>query len=306
MGGELWVESELGEGARFIFTIKAPRGDKTIRSLLAPGVKWDSVRILAVDDLEETREYFKCLFNNLQIQCDVAADGFEALRMIGENEEYDICFMDWRMPGMYGIELTKAIKERGYDKPRVAVMISAYDLAEIEESATQTGVDKYLVKPLLSPAVIDCVNDCLAMGNDKEDALSDMSGEFAGRHLLLAEDIEINREIVLTLLEDTGLEIDCAENGSEALAMVEAAPDKYALVFMDIHMPQMDGFEASRRIRALPSRHCGEMPIIAMTADVFKDDIGKCIAAGMNGHIGKPLDISEVHEALRKYLSAKR
>ena len=121
--------------------------------------------------------------------------------------------------------------------------------------------------------------------------------------MLLAEDIEINREIFIALLEDTGIEIDCAENGWEALDMITESPDKYDIVFMDVQMPKMDGHEASRRIRALPARQRPErLPIIAMTANVFTSDIEECIAAGMDDHISKPLDIDRVLEVLRKYL----
>ncbi|MCL2604877.1 MAG: ATP-binding protein [Defluviitaleaceae bacterium] len=126
--------------------------------------------------------------------------------------------------------------------------------------------------------------------------------EFAGKTMLLAEDIEINREILITLLGDTRLEIDCAENGKDALDMIGEHPNKYDIVFMDVQMPVMDGLEASRRIRQLPAHPQGKLPIIAMTANVFKSDIDKCLAAGMDGHLGKPLDMDKVLEVLRKYL----
>jgi CheY-like chemotaxis protein len=127
-----------------------------------------------------------------------------------------------------------------------------------------------------------------------------------GRRILLAEDIEMNREIFMALLEDTGLIIDCAENGREALDMVSENPDKYDMVFMDMQMPQMDGLEATRRIRRnMPERKKGRLPIIAMTANVFKNDIEACIEAGMDDHLGKPLDIDKVLEKMREYLPAR-
>ncbi|MCL2763430.1 MAG: ATP-binding protein [Treponema sp.] len=135
---------------------------------------------------------------------------------------------------------------------------------------------------------------------ENDNAIS--AGEFEGKKLLIAEDIEINREILIALLEDTKLAIDCAENGKEALEMVAAAPEKYDIVFMDVQMPVMNGHEATRRIRALPDRRCGTLPIIALTANVFKNDIDDCLAAGMNDHLGKPLDIDRVLEKLRMYL----
>ena len=129
--------------------------------------------------------------------------------------------------------------------------------------------------------------------------------EFLGKKILLAEDVEINREILISLLDDTGLVIDCAKNGKEALDMIKATPDKYDLVFMDVQMPILDGFEATRRIRALPALQDAKLPIIAMTANVFNDDIEKCLAAGMNDHVGKPIDMDKVLEKLRKYLKTQ-
>jgi CheY-like chemotaxis protein len=134
---------------------------------------------------------------------------------------------------------------------------------------------------------------------------SDIVGLFAGNRVLLAEDVEINREIVLTLLEPTQLRIDCAENGEEAVRKFAAAPDRYDLIFMDVQMPEMDGYEATRRIRAMYIPKAKTVPIIAMTANVFKEDMEKCEAAGMDGHIGKPLDLEEVLGKLRGYLPAK-
>jgi signal transduction histidine kinase/ActR/RegA family two-component response regulator len=128
-------------------------------------------------------------------------------------------------------------------------------------------------------------------------------GDFEGKRLLLAEDIEINREIMLALLEDTGLIVECAENGEEALNMVETEPGRYDIVFMDLQMPKMDGLESTRRIRAIPSLQNTRLPIIAMTANVFKDDIEACLAAGMDGHLGKPLDVEKVMETLHLYLN---
>ena len=130
-------------------------------------------------------------------------------------------------------------------------------------------------------------------------------GEFYGKKLLVAEDIEINREILVALLEDSGLIIECAENGQEALDMISANQQKYDIILMDIQMPQMDGLEATRKIRALPAHQCKNLPIIAMTANVFKEDIEACVTAGMNDHISKPLDIDRVLDVLRKYLKRR-
>ena len=301
MGGRIWVESELGKGAKFIFTAKVLRGKKSPRSMLAPGVNWKNMRALVVDDMIETRSQFKALFDQLGISCDTADDGVDACRIIEEAGMYDIYFIDWRIPGMDGIELTRKIKSGEVKRPSVAIMITAADWGQIKEDATKAGVDKHLIKPLFSSMIIDCVNDCLGVEGSDED-LSSIHGEFKDKRLLVAEDIEINREILIALLDNTGLLIDCAENGKDALDMIKAAPDTYDIVFMDMQMPQMDGLEATRRIRALPALQNSKLPIIAMTANVFMDDIAACLAAGMDGHLGKPLDLDKVLEKLREYL----
>jgi CheY-like chemotaxis protein len=137
----------------------------------------------------------------------------------------------------------------------------------------------------------------------EEDAEIEMDGRFAGKKLLLAEDVEINREIIISLLEDTGLSIDCAGNGMEAVEMIAAAPDKYDVILMDVQMPKMDGLEATRLIRTLTAQRLKNLPIIAMTAHVFKSDVEECLKAGMNDHIGKPIDIDDVKKKLNKYLN---
>jgi CheY-like chemotaxis protein len=144
------------------------------------------------------------------------------------------------------------------------------------------------------------------LDNGDEGRETDAYGRFAGKKLLVAEDVEINREILLSLLEDTGISVDCAENGIEAVEMVSVAPDKYDAVLMDVQMPKMDGLEATRLIRELTVQRFENLPIIAMTAHVFKSDIEECLKAGMDDHIGKPIDIDVVMKKLNKYLSRPR
>jgi CheY-like chemotaxis protein len=142
-------------------------------------------------------------------------------------------------------------------------------------------------------------------GKDKFDQDAAQMMIFAGNHILLAEDVDINREILITLLENTGVRIDSAENGREACDMFAAAPEKYDMIFMDIHMPEMDGYEATRCIRGLNLPRAGSIPIVAMTANVFREDIEKCRACGMDDHVGKPLERNEVLAKMRAYMSAE-
>jgi len=146
------------------------------------------------------------------------------------------------------------------------------------------------------------INDYLDADRNQVKGIDDAIDEFSGKKLLLAEDVEINREILVTLLKNTGIEIDCAENGQEALEMITEAPDKYDIVFMDVQMPKMNGYESTRLIRALPALQDIALPIIAMTANVFREDIEACLSAGMDDHLGKPLDINKVIKILRKYI----
>jgi CheY-like chemotaxis protein/anti-sigma regulatory factor (Ser/Thr protein kinase) len=153
----------------------------------------------------------------------------------------------------------------------------------------------------------DGINESLGLRDavSEEDTEIETGGRFAGKKLLVAEDVEINREILLALLEDTGISIDCARNGVEAVEMTVAAPDKYDMILMDVQMPKMDGLEAARLIRSLTAQRAKKLPIIAMTAHVFKSDIEECLVAGMDDHIGKPIDIDDVLKKLNKYLNEK-
>jgi CheY-like chemotaxis protein len=257
-----------------------------------------------VDDDLYIRDFFKELSRQFGFICDTASSGEEAIAVIEKAGHYDIYFVDWKMPGMNGIETSQKIRELtnpASEKPKsVVTMISAAEWTNIEAEARNAGVDKFLSKPLFPSDIANCINQCLGLENvlASSTASSEKTNNFEGCRILLAEDVEINREIVLALLEPTLLTIECAENGVEAVERFSEFPDAYDMIFMDIQMPEMDGYEATRKIRELNK----EIPIIAMTANVFREDIEKCLAAGMNDHVGKPLDFEEVLKKLRKYL----
>jgi len=312
MGGTIWVQSESGKGSTFTFTIQAMRGTEEKRGLLAPDINLKTVRILTVDDDPDILAYFMEIAQLFGLSCDTALSGEKALELIDKKNGYHIYFIDWKMPGMDGIQLAHEIKRRGPEKS-VVIMISAAEWSTIAEEAKTAGVDKFLSKPLFPSTIAEVINECL--GVDKQQAeqsqAAEIAGIFAGKRLLLVEDVEINREIVLTLLEPTQLKIDCAENGIQAVKMFTEIKKEYDIIFMDVQMPEMDGYEATKRIRALEakmgsaSQNAGKVPIIAMTANVFKEDIEKCLASGMNGHVGKPLDFQEVMKCLHSYLDIK-
>jgi signal transduction histidine kinase/DNA-binding response OmpR family regulator len=302
MGGEIWVESEQGKGSTFTFTIRAGRGTEEQGASLRRGVNWGNMRILAVDDAPEVLEYFMDIARKFGFACDIAAGGEEACALIERNGVYDIYFVDWKMPGMDGIELCRRIKGCNGDKCMV-IMISSSAWNTMADEAKSAGINKFLPKPLFPSAVIDCINECLGVPepasakNDRPEETID----FSGHRVLLAEDVEINREIVLTLLEPTNLAIDCAENGVEAVRLFCENPERYDMIFMDVQMPEMDGYEATKRIRAVNVPRARMIPIVAMTANVFREDIERCLKSGMNDHVGKPIDFDDLLEKLRKY-----
>jgi signal transduction histidine kinase/DNA-binding response OmpR family regulator len=310
MGGEIWVKSEPNRGSTFGFTVQAERGAAEEQDSSA-AFSWQGLRILVVDDEADVREYFKDIAARFGFDCDTAASGEEALERIRRDGPYAIYFVDRSLPGIDGIELSRQIKtsEKSHS---VVIMISATEWHIIEADARAAGVDKYLPKPLFPSALIDCINECLGIDELKraEKPRPVEKDCLTGFRILLAEDVEINREILLALLEPTGLVIDCAGNGAEAVERYREDPEGYRLILMDIQMPEMDGYEAARRIRALEKERLKEMapkhprniPIIAMTANVFREDIERCLEAGMNDHVGKPLNFDEVMEKLRRYL----
>jgi len=305
MGGNIWVTSEPGKGSVFTFTIRLQRSTEETNTFLSPDINLSNVRILTVDDDADILKYFFEIVHSFGLMCDVATSGEKALKLIDKNGSYHIYFIDWKMPVMDGLQLTREIKSR-VSQNSIVIMISALEWSAIADEAKAAGVDKFLSKPLFPSTVAEVINECLGVDkrHSERSKAADIAGIFAGRRILLAEDVEINREIVQTLLEPTKVEIDFAENGAEALRMFTENPKNYEMIFMDIQMPEMDGYEATRRIRALDIMVAKTVPIVAMTANVFKEDIEKCLEAGMNSHIGKPIDFDEVLKTLHSFLGA--
>ncbi|MDR0704728.1 MAG: response regulator [Planctomycetaceae bacterium] len=303
MGGTIWVQSDLNKGSTFAFTIKTKRKsvENTHVNSLRSDITIENLRLLVVDDSPEILEYFAHLTEKLHLHCDVAISGKDAYQMINANGSYDVYFIDWKMPEMDGIELTRRIKALGTD-PSVVVMISATEWNVIEDEARAAGVDRFLQKPVFASMIINCINSYLGVKENIDKKNITFDGIFEGKRILLAEDVKINREIVKAQLAITKVQVDCAENGLETLEKFAAASDLYDMIFMDMQMPEMDGIEATQAIRALNLPKAKTIPIVAMTANVFREDIEKCLEAGMNDHIGKPLDFAVVVGKMKKYI----
>ena len=303
MGGLITVTSRENEGSAFTFTINLIKDKKATQNAAKIVADLGKLRLLAVDDSRHICEYFSHVMEQMGICCDVASSATEALDFIHNTPHpYDMIFIDWMMPDMNGVELTQEIRKLETAQP-VIIMISATEWNEIHVEANQAGVNGFIGKPLFQSALLSAIHDHL--GTDKPELPIAADGEtpdFSGKRALLAEDVDINREIVLTVLADTNLQIDCAVDGREAVNLFFANPDAYDIIFMDMHMPDVDGLEATRQIRNLPMPSARTVPIVAMTANVFREDVERCLAAGMNDHIGKPIDFEELFFKLRKFL----
>ncbi len=307
MGGKIWIESELGKGAKFSFTFKAKKGSEPMLDIFKDVLASDSINVLAVDDSLETLDYIAKIMGELHVDCKLAASGEEAIKMVGDAARpFDMILIDWMLPGMDGIELAATLKKIVPDET-VMVLISGAQWSEIAEEAQKAGISGFIAKPLLPSMIMDCINRYF--GEHELEKLEDMSEElevgtprFPGKSVILAEDVDINREIAMTILEETELAIDCAVNGREAVELFSANPSKYCMILMDVQMPEVDGLEATRQIRALDVPEASTIAIVAMTANVFKEDIERCLESGMNDHIGKPIDVGDLMDRLTKYI----
>ena len=305
MGGEIWIESELGDGAVISFTVRLGFERTEEKKTIEPRGKAEDIKLLISDDDMVTRVFFEEMSYVTSIKCNIVSNGEEALAKLEEASDYGIFFIAGALPDMTGVELAYKINNNNPNS-KIVLIMSGVDWEEQREKALEAGVTTYITKPLFNSAIIDCVNELLFSDNlPSETTANNEQPDFEGHTILLVEDVEINREIVMALLEPTKLSIDYAVNGINAIEVFSENPEKYELIFMDLQMPEMDGITATENIRALDIEHAKEIPIVAMTANAFQEDIDNCLAAGMNGHLGKPLSYDMVIATLEKYLHGK-
>ncbi|MCL2702626.1 MAG: response regulator [Defluviitaleaceae bacterium] len=307
MGGDIWIESEVGRGSAFHFTIRLERSDRKRPDIAA--ADFSKLRVLAVDDNRDICEYFADIAHRLGFELQTVASAEEAIDAVNASKPYDLFFVDCHLPGMNGIEFSAWIRENVQGRHMVIMIMSA-ERSTIEDEAREAGVTRFLQKPLLPSLIAECMAEYIhhvenleirpEPGLDGED-----SRNLSGHCVLIAEDVDINREIVAALLEPTGVDIESAENGAEALRLFKKAPERYDMIFMDVQMPEMDGYTATRAIRGLGFVWAREIPIVAMTANVFREDIERCLASGMDDHIGKPIEYGDMIRKMELYLKKK-
>ena len=298
MGGGIDVESDGKSYSRFVFDVVL---QKAVEGEPEPPVSHDfeMARVLFIDDDEDTREYFKHIAERIGLTATVVESGARGVELM-KRQPFDVAFVDFIMPGMDGIQTVHTL--RGINPGAKYILIScAVDFAEISDLAAAEGITRFISKPLFDSVILGALDRArdtksLAAGADAQNF-----ARFEGKRVLLVEDIEINREIVQEILSGTGILLDFAENGIAALEKV-AQGRPYDLILMDIHMPKMNGYEASLAIRAMAEPWAAQVPIVAMTADVFAEDIQSCLNARMNGHMAKPIKTEELFGVLHRYL----
>ena len=299
MGGTIEVNSIQGVGSEFHVIVDLEKATATAEEMILP--EWS---VLVVDDDEQLCTSTVTSLKSIGVRPDHAFSGKEAIEKIEDrhrrNDDYHIILLDWKMPEMSGIETAKEIRKKmGEDVP--ILLISAYDWSDIEDEAREAGVSGFISKPLFGSTLFYGLRQYI-MESEQEEKIEQQEVNFSGIHVLLAEDNDLNWEIADDLLSAIGLELEWAENGQICVDKFMASdPGTYDAVLMDIRMPVMNGDEATKAIRAT-DRLDSDIPIIAMTADAFSEDIQKCLDCGMNAHIAKPIDVKEVARNLEKFL----
>ena len=298
LDGTIECQSEVGKGTTFTVVLDIPEADRQREDM-----QLDSIDILIVDDDETMLETTVDTLESLGASAEQARNGLEALGMIEHRhlagKDYNVIMIDWKMPEIDGLETIRRIRSE-IDADVPILLMSAYDWSDIEDKAKEAGANGFVSKPLFRSALYNKINNLIgkeSVSSAPEDDYSDLQG----LHLLVAEDNDINWEIISTILSMYGITTDRAENGRICVDMMRTAEEgSYELIFMDVQMPEMNGLDATRAIRELENPWAASIPIIAMTADAFSENVTKCMEAGMNGHIAKPVDIKLVIKEIRR------
>ena len=299
MDGKIWVNSELGKGSTFNFEIKLKNISQKQENLrMLAGVHIADIKVLVADADNDTREQFCAIMNQIGIACEAvnSAQAVINAEKIAQNthKHFDVIFIDFNLTDMNTVELLEQLIGK-VEKTSLAMTGSLRDWNKIENKLKLLGVTRFLAKPLFPSDIFDTISEVVGKTINKSNLSASATKDIPDLseiNLLLAEDVQINQEIFISLMEDTGVKIDTVENGLEAVRAFEAQPNKYDIIVMDLQMPEMDGYEATRAIRGMNNPRGKTIPILAMTANAFKEDVEKCIEAGMNDHVAKPIDIN--------------
>ena len=305
MNGSIEVKSEQGVGTEFhvAFTFRLHTESK--KPQVIPELR--NCRALVVDDDFNTCDSVSYMLGQLGLRAEWTLSGKEAVlrtrQAVMRNDNYSVYLIDWLLPDMNGIEVTRRIRtEVGDDVP--IVVLTAYDWEDIENEAMEAGVTAFCSKPLSLSELRNCLNSVINAAEEEEETDNSAQLDIPTGRILLAEDVELNQEIAVTILGDAGFTTDVAENGQMAVDMLkESKPGYYQVILMDVQMPIMNGYEATREIRKLKDKKLASIPIIAMTANAFEEDKQEALRAGMNSHIAKPIDIKNLFDTLSKILS---
>ena len=304
MNGTIECQSELEKGTAFTITLDLPVAEKQLEEMSIDGVD-----ALIADDDPILLETAVDTLESLGIHAERANTGLEALEMIRRRHEagkdYNVVILDWKMPEPDGIETIKRIRKE-IGAPIPILLTSAYDWSDIEEEAKAAGANGFISKPLFRSGLYGKINELLGTEVKAVEPTEDYS-DLAGLNILIAEDNDINWEIISTMLSMFGITSERAENGRICVEkMAEATEGRYDLIFMDVQMPEMNGLDATRHIRKQENRWTASIPIIAMTADAFSENVAECLQAGMNGHIAKPIDLKLVIKEIRRIKEEKK
>ena len=305
MGGTIDVQSAPEKGTEFIVCIpmRARAEDrKTVKITRLEGLK-----ALVVDDDFNTCDSVTKMLVKVGMRAEWTLSGKEAVlrarQSIEMGDTFKAYIIDWRLPDMNGIEVTRQIRALHDDTP--IIIMTAYDWSDIEVEAKAAGVTAFCSKPMFMSDLRETLMTAIGQEQAREEqgVLSEKTTDFKGKHILLVEDNELNREIAESILNDYGLDVDTAENGTIAVEKVStAAPGQYDLILMDVQMPIMDGYTATRRIRELENPALAGIPILAMTANAFDEDRRKALESGMNGFLSKPIVIADLVQEMSKIL----
>ena len=298
MGGIIECQSEQGKGTTFTVVLDIPIADRQREDM-----QLDPVEVLIVDDDEIMLQTAVDTLESLGAVAEQARSGLEALGMVEHRHlsgrDYDVVIVDWKMSEIDGIETINRIRSE-IEANIPILLVSAYDWSDIEDKAKEAGANGFVSKPLFRSTLYDKINDLIGKESKSLEPEEDYS-DLQGMHILVAEDNDINWEIISAMLTMFGISADRAENGRICVDMIRAAEEgSYELIFMDIQMPEMNGLDATRAIRRLTDSRAASIPIVAMTADAFSENVTECMNAGMNGHIAKPIDIKLVIKEIRR------